>query len=143
MTEVMMDDKNVRKPIRGGWNLTILGLASIVIALLTTGVSLAIYHNSGDIYLDRSRPGFLPDEKEIEQDDDDDDNKEYVFDKSGKMTPEVIQEYLKNFSLEMEAVDAYEKPFGEEIVSDEHLGIPSEQGGDVQNSAGQEAVPEG
>jgi alpha-galactosidase/6-phospho-beta-glucosidase family protein len=38
-----------------------------MIALATTGVSLAIYHNSGDIYLDRSRPGFLPDEQEIKQ----------------------------------------------------------------------------
>ena len=47
-------------------NLIILGLLSVIIATVTTGVSLAVYHNSGDIYLDRSRPGFLPDEDEIE-----------------------------------------------------------------------------
>ena len=48
----------------GGRKLIILGIASALIALATTGISLAIYHNSGDIYLDRSRPGFLPDEDE-------------------------------------------------------------------------------
>ena len=58
-----------KKIPRGGWNLIIMGLISIVIATATTGISLAIYHNSGDIYLDRSRPGFLPDEEEIEEDD--------------------------------------------------------------------------
>ena len=43
---------------KGGWNLVILGAASILIALVTTGVSLAIYKFSGDIYLDRSAPDF-------------------------------------------------------------------------------------
>ena len=47
----------------GGRNLVLLGVGSILIAFIMTGVSLAVYHNSGDIYLDRSRPGFLPDEE--------------------------------------------------------------------------------
>jgi hypothetical protein len=54
----------------GARNLVLLGLASILIAVMTTSVALAIYHNSGDIYLDRSRPGYLPDEQEIEKDED-------------------------------------------------------------------------
>lgn len=121
-------DVKVRRRIsHGGRNLLILGLTSIVVAMLTTGVSLAIYHNSGDIYLDRSRPGFLPDEEEIEEDDNDNVVKEYIFDKSGKITSEVIDEYLENFAIEEKEVDAYEKPFGEEVLSDEHLGIPAEQ----------------
>ena len=33
----------------GGRKLIILGIASALIALVTTGISLAIYHNSGDI----------------------------------------------------------------------------------------------
>ena len=41
---------------RGSRNLLILGLGSILIAGGTTSVSLAIYRNTGDIYLDRSRP---------------------------------------------------------------------------------------
>ena len=66
----------------GGRNLIILGMISVVVAVATTGVSLAIYHNSGDIYLDRSRPGFLPDEEEIS----DDVEADYEFDKSGTIT---------------------------------------------------------
>ena len=52
---------------RGGKNLVLLGASAVLIATVTTCISLAIYHNSGDIYIDRSRPGFLPDKEEIEE----------------------------------------------------------------------------
>ena len=105
----------------GGRNLVILGIASVVIAFLTTGVSLALYHNSGDIYLDRSRPGYLPDEEEIEQGDDEKD--EYVFDKSGTINGAALDEYMENLQKEIEAVEAYNNPFDAEALSDERLGI--------------------
>ena len=105
----------------GARNLLILGVASIVIAVGTTGVSLAIYHNTGDIYLDRSRPGFLPDEEEIEQDEDITD--EYTFDSNGELTKEVLKEYLEKLDLEIKAVDSYEKPFDAEALSNERLGL--------------------
>ena len=60
------EQKKSKKIMHGGRNLVILGVVSTVLAVMTTGVSLAIYHNTGDIYLDRSRPGYLPDEEEIE-----------------------------------------------------------------------------
>lgn len=104
----------------GGKKLMILGLVSILIALATTGVSLAIYHNSGDIYLDRSRPGFLPDEEEIE---DDEPEEEYVFEKSGKITKEVVKEYLEKLQLEINEIDEYKEPFNEKALSDDTLGI--------------------
>ena len=117
------DKKNDNKKVFDGpRNLLLLGLISILIAISTTGVSLAIYHNSGDIYLDRSRPGFLPDEEEIEEDNDNNDT-EYVFEKSGVLTAEILEEYLKNLTDEGEAVQAYEKPFDAQVLSDEHLGI--------------------
>ena len=73
-----MDDKKPKFQIReGSRNLLLLGLVSIVVALMTTGVSLAVYHNSGDIYLDRSRPGFLPDDEEVEDDNDTKSNNGY------------------------------------------------------------------
>ena len=37
----------------GGRNLMRLGLIATIITILTTTISLVIYHNSGDIYLDR------------------------------------------------------------------------------------------
>ena len=40
---------------RGGRHLAILGAGAILIAGVTTGISLMVYRNSGDIYLDRSR----------------------------------------------------------------------------------------
>ena len=110
---------------RGGKNLLILGVLSIVIASLTIGVSLAIYHNSGDIYLDRSRPGFLPDKEEIDQNDDGEKETVYDFSKQEKITVDTLTEYLEHINKEIEAVDAYEKPFDMEIMSDEHFGIPS------------------
>ena len=127
----MTEDKKVsvdaqapkKKLNRGGRNLIILGVAAVLIAAITSGVSLVIYHNSGDIYLDRSRPGFLPDEEEIEEDENEE-IEDYSFDKSGKITAEVLDEYLRELSEEVEAIDAYEKPFDESVLSDESLGIP-------------------
>lgn len=108
----------------GGRNLVIMGVVSILIALATTGVSLAIYHNSGDIYLDRSRPGYLPDESEIEEGEKEEE--EYNFEKSGKLTVEVIEEYLEKLQVEVKAIDVYDKPFDGDVLSDERLGISEE-----------------
>ena len=108
----------------GGRNLVILGLASAVIAMATTGVSLMVYHNSGDIYLDRSRPGYLPDKEEIEQGGDKKD--EFVFDKTGTITGEVLDQYLENLQKEIDAIDAYKDPFDMTVLSDEKLGIAEE-----------------
>ena len=107
----------------GGRNLVILGAVSVVVALATTGASLALYHNSGDIYLDRSRPGFLPDEEEISEDDEPED---YEFNKSGAITREVLTEYLENLETEVKALDSYKDPFAADALSDEKLGIPGE-----------------
>lgn len=127
-----MEKRNRKQPKekmqRGARNLVILGLLSILIALTTTSVALAIYHNSGDIYLDRSRPGYLPDEEEIEQDEKEPEKDDYEFNKNTKLTKEDITEYLKELQEEMDAINAYEKPFGAEILSDEHLGIPNTEG---------------
>lgn len=112
-----------KKMTHGGRNLVILGVAATIIAIVTTGVSLLIYHNSGDIYLDRSRPGYLPDEEEIEEEEEKEEE-EYNFEKSGKLTVEVIEEYLEKIDVEIKAIDSYEKPFDEDVLSDERLGIP-------------------
>ena len=110
---------------RGGRNLIILGVAASLIAVATTGVSLAIYHNSGDIYLDRSRPGFLPDDEEIEQEVDLEEE-EYEFEKSGPVTKEVLDEYIEKLKNEIKAMDAYEKPFDASALSDDNLGSSGE-----------------
>ena len=106
---------------KGGRNLILLGIISTVIACLTSGISLAIYHNSGDIYLDRSRPGFIPEEGD---DDDKDPIPEvYVFEKSGKLTIKDIEEYLENLDIDVKALDSDADPFNSGILSDESLNI--------------------
>ena len=117
------EQKKSKKIMHGGRNLVILGVVSTVLAVMTTGVSLAIYHNSGDIYLDRSRPGYLPDEEEIENEEENE-VEEYSFEKSGKLTVEILAEYLERLQAEIKAIDAYEQPFDENVLSDERLGIP-------------------
>ena len=107
---------------KGGRNLVILGVVSVVAALATTGVSLAWYHNSGDIYLDRSRPGFLPDEEEIESTTE---NKQtdFTFAESGAVDKTVIEEYIKNLEKELEELEKFTDPFNMNALTDETLGI--------------------
>ena len=96
----------------------------MLVAVATTSVSLLIYHNSGDIYLDRSRPGYLPDEEEIE-----DGSEELTksFDKTGKINAEVVEGYLEGLDAEIKEIDEYEKPFSQDALSNERLGIPADE----------------
>lgn len=114
------------KKSRGGKNLALLGLAATLIALLTTSISLIIYHNSGDIYLDRSRPGFLPDEEEVKKEEAEEES-EYDFAKEQKITTETLNRYLENVEVEIKAIDSYSKPFNAEALSDSRLGIPANE----------------
>ncbi|MBQ6461641.1 hypothetical protein IJJ36_04445 [Candidatus Saccharibacteria bacterium] len=106
---------------KGSRNLIILGTVSVMIALTTTGISLAWYHNSGDIYLDRSRPGYLPDEEEIKQDDDGEED--YEFPKSGTINRDILNEYANRLEEEIKALDDYVGPFDAAALSDERFGI--------------------
>jgi hypothetical protein len=109
---------------KGGRNLMLLGLGATLIACTTTGISLAIYHKSGDIYLDRSRPGFLPDEEEVEEEELKEEVKDYDFKQNDHLSKEALEEYLENIQNEINAIDAYKEPFNGRILSDEELGIP-------------------
>lgn len=108
---------------KGGKNLIVLGIISVVVAATTTGVSLALYHNSGDIYLDRSRPGFLPDEEEIKEDEEA--PSDYKFTDTGVITDIDKSIYLENLNSEINAIDEFIDPFSHDALSDEALGIDS------------------
>ena len=117
-----MPETKEPKSINGGRNLAILGLASIVLAVITTTLSLIIYHNSGDIYLDRSRPGFLPEEKEegIRE-------SNYVFDDDGAIDAKALEEYLENIKIQLDNLDRLGTPYEPTPLSNESLGIPVEE----------------
>ena len=123
----IVKSKKPSKFTKGGRNLIVLGIVSTIIALGTTGISLAIYHNTGDIYLDRSRPGFLPDKTEIAEDEENQDEEDYIFEKSGELTAEIRHEYLEKLDVEIKAIDTYDNAFNEKALTNESLGIPNDQ----------------
>lgn len=116
------DKARVRWTTRGGRNLAILAIIAIVISGGLTTVSLAIYHYSGDIYLDRSRPGYLPDTEEVAEEEDTEEGV-YSFEKSGPITKDVLDEYLKKLQVEIDALDQYQDPFNDDALSDVHFGL--------------------
>lgn len=127
-----LDEK--QKERRGSRNLTILGIVSTGIAILTTAVSLIIYHNSGDIYLDRSRPGYLPDKSEVQVQAE----SSYEFSVTGPLTKEILDEYIKHFEEELNVIDDLEKPFSEEPLSDKSFGIPEPKAEEPAESPAEE-----
>lgn len=105
----------------GARNLCLLGLGATAITFVFTFITLKIYHDSGDIYLDRSRPGFLPEKEEVEQDRDETD---YTFSESGLISEEVLDEYLENLKKELNRLNDFSSdPFGPTPLTDESLGI--------------------
>ena len=97
---------------RGGKALIRLGIISTIIAIATTGLSLYFYHASGDIYIDRSRPGFLPEN-----------NSSYRFSEEGKISEQEIEEYLENIRPIINTINETKKPFSKDSLSDKSLGI--------------------
>ena len=89
---------------RGGKALIRLGIISTIIAVATTGLSLYFYHASGDIYIDRSRPGFLPEKHESEQFDN---NSSYHFSEDGDISSQQIEEYLENLSQKIASLTSH------------------------------------
>ena len=105
----------------GGRNLMRLGLIATLITILTTTISLVIYHNSGDIYLDRSRPGFLPEKHEVKHDDEPE--KSYSFSESGNLDIKSLEEFCENFRKTLEEVKKIKDPFSSDNLSDEFVGL--------------------
>lgn len=105
---------------RGGRNLAILGISSVIIAGLTTSVSLAMYRMSGDIYLDRSRPGYLPDKDEASEEPE---TVNFVFSENGAIDRESLDEYLKELKKIDDRISGFADPYAADPLSDESLGI--------------------
>ncbi|MBR2996973.1 hypothetical protein IKF33_00835 [Candidatus Saccharibacteria bacterium] len=109
----------------GARNLWILGVGATVLAIITTSVSILIYHNSGDIYLDRSRPGFLPDEEEAVGDKTE--NSDYKFSEMGEVDEATLDEYLKEIKKIEDNVKSISNPYPAGALSDKSLGIPEKK----------------
>lgn len=106
-------------------NLLLLGIGATVIAIITTGISLYIYHASGDIYLDRSRPGFLPDEDEVEELESQ--TNDYKFSESGPIDDSALSEYLSHLKDYQDDLKDLPDPYPTYPLSDQSLGIPEDK----------------
>lgn len=111
---VIPEDKEERS---GSKNLLILAIAAVLIAVATTMTGVYLYVSSGDIYLDRSLPGLLPEETEA----DEGRNEQYVFNDYGPMNKGVVDEFLKYFDAAESEVEAFAEPFSDKPLSDENL----------------------
>ncbi|MBQ6394460.1 hypothetical protein IJH97_01775 [Candidatus Saccharibacteria bacterium] len=109
---------------RGSRNLILLGLISILIALTTTGISVAIYHYSGDMYLDSSRPGHLPEKKDDQSEDES--TAKYTLPDTGPVDDKTIDDFLYYYNEQLDRVNAIETPYSSAPLSNESLGIPVE-----------------
>lgn len=110
------------KPNRGTRNLILLGVIAVAIALGATTLSIWIYYETGDIYIDRSRPGFLPEEEEVAEEENQS-NDDYAFDETDDTNSETLNEYLDNLQTEVDKLDAIEDTFDSAPLTDESLGI--------------------
>ncbi len=106
-------------PIHGGRNLMILGLSAVIIAVITTAISLVVYRSTGDIYLDRSRPGYI---SEGEKNDTKYESKE-TFSADGEINKKTIDEYLEQLDSVRGRIDSLSDTFTEDPLIDDALGI--------------------
>lgn len=106
---------------RGRRNLIILGLSAVSIAIITSAIELWIYRSSGDIYLDRSRPGYLPDIEEAKEEANT--SYGYAYPESGALDIDELQEYLDELKETSSYLERIEDPYSPTSLSDESLGI--------------------
>lgn len=116
--------------IRGGRNLLFLGIGAVAIALISTSLSLWVYYETGDIYIDRSRPGFLPEKTETVADESADQDQGFTLDTNGSLSEETLQDYLDHLQAEIDKLDAVDDTFSSTPLTDESLGIPDNSIGD-------------
>lgn len=108
---------------RGARNLVFLGVGAILLALVTTSLELLIYRDTGDIYLDRSRPGYLPDAEEAEEDNEVEAT--YAYPDNGPLNADEFDEYLSKLKEIDDSIQKINNPYSAGPLSDESLGIQS------------------
>ena len=115
----MKNNSDKPKQIHGGRNLIILGISATVIAITSTAVSLYIYRATGDIYLDRSRPGYISEDEKREDEEKIGDD----FSSEGSVDSNILKEYLDELKIVESRIDAHKTDFSGDQLSDDALGI--------------------
>ena len=103
----------------GGRNLLILSGVCVIVAIITTSVSLFIYRKTGDVYLDRSRPGYISEDEEKN----DNKNAKPEFNDDGPVNEEQLDLYLKELDNAKKNIDESKDGFSSNALSNNSLGI--------------------
>lgn len=114
-----MSEEVIKPEIKGVRNLLFLTIIATVIAVTTTIIGVYIYVSSGDIYLDRSLPGLLPDASE--QEDDGRQGEQFVFNDYGSVNKGVLDDFLRYFDVVEGEVREFAEPFSDVPLLDENL----------------------
>lgn len=122
----------------GGRNLTILGLGAIAITIVTTSASLFVYKESGDIYLDRSRPGYLPDKDEASEEAE---TSDFEFTETGPIDKSELKKYLEEYQKVNTRLQDISDPYSAAPLSDASLGIPDAEATDPAAPADTDQPP--
>lgn len=117
---------------RGARNLALLGIGAILIALTTTSIGIFVYRASGDIYLDRSRPGYLPDPEEVQEEQDI--SPTYTYPESGPLDKSELKTYLKELQSINQRLKALANPYAAGPLSDASLGIDPTQSNTLEDN---------
>ena len=117
----MMEDKNVQpmtvdeQNFWGEHRLAMLMVATIVVAIALTAVSMLFYNMSGAAQLDLSRPGYQSVSNQV-----DTESKIDTYSASGSVNKETIQEFMSLYDKQAEkakAVDAFNgDPLNPEVL---------------------------
>ncbi|MBR3164317.1 hypothetical protein IKF15_03405 [Candidatus Saccharibacteria bacterium] len=121
-----------KSPIKttGGRNLVLLGVGSVAIALVLVALSITIYRASGDIYLDRSRPGYISEDETR----DDSDTRGTSFSNEGAITARELDLYLEQLDQIEQYLNTSSDAFSEAPLSDDALVISPDVHEDVSTS---------
>jgi len=107
----------------GRHRLGLLLIATVLITIVLTTVSITIYDNSGAAQLDLSRPGYRSVSSQIQTDDEID-----TYSSSGPVNKDTVQEFMTIYdkqAAKAKAVDAFNgDPLNPEVLE---LGTPSNQ----------------
>lgn len=116
-----MEDKNVQpmtvdeQNFWGEHRLAMLMVATIVVAIALTAVSMLFYNMSGAAQLDLSRPGYQSVSNQV-----DTESKIDTYSASGSVNKETIQEFMSLYDKQAEkakAVDAFNgDPLNPEVL---------------------------
>lgn len=103
----------------GGRNLLVLTGVCVVAAIVTTSISLYIYRKTGDVYLDRSRPGYMSEDEGNSEDR----TAKPEFDDDGPINEEQLDLYLKDLDTAKKHIDESKDGFSANALSNSSLGI--------------------